>query len=225
MNAIEQLHGYIREKYPAATAELTPPLREAGMWSLDVDLTDKHLAIQWSSTTAFGISSANNENFGEGPDEVFSTFESTKRRVDELLTTSERTSPEISILLSRLREHRGITQQELADRLGVRQATISGIEHRHDVQLSTVRRVIEALGGILEIFAVFSDARYRLNMSSSEYRYSPPPTISQTSISIFKVALPDATDIFTFLRETGSLRRASETASNIREKHAVIEMP
>ena len=52
---------------------------------------------------------------------------------------------------------------ELAARMGVRQSTISGIERRDDVQFSSIRRVIEALGGKLEILASFPDASYRIN--------------------------------------------------------------
>jgi hypothetical protein len=36
------------------------------------------------------------------------------------------------------------------------------MERRSDIQFGTLRRVIKALGGSLEIFAVFSDARYRV---------------------------------------------------------------
>jgi transcriptional regulator with XRE-family HTH domain len=224
MNNIQQLHDYIRKTYPAAKTELSPPLHEGGIWSLDVDLAEKQLAIQWSPATRFGLSSVNSENFGEGPDEVLDQLELAQRRVDELLTTTERTSPGFAILISRLRERRGITQQELADRLGVRQATISGIEHRDDVQLSTLRRVIEALGGVLEVFGVFPDAHYRLNMPSDQYLSSPVPTISLESIRSAEHGLLQA-NRFTLLKETGALKGASETAWAIREKHAVIEMP
>src|SRR5258708_4525734 len=128
MSSINALHEYIQRKYPDATTNLTAPLRPEGMWSLDVDLKDKHLAIQWSSTTGFGVSSASNDSFGEGPDEVFTSLDRVQERVDGLLTTIDRTSPPIGVLLSRLRELRGLTQRELAENLGLRQATISGFE-------------------------------------------------------------------------------------------------
>ena len=43
------------------------------------------------------------------------------------------------------------------------------MEHRDDIQFSTLRRVIKALGGSLEIFALFSDARYRLAPGSIDF--------------------------------------------------------
>ena len=50
MNKIQRLHDYIRKSYPEAASELTRPLHKGGIWSLDVDLADKHLDIQWSPT-------------------------------------------------------------------------------------------------------------------------------------------------------------------------------
>jgi transcriptional regulator with XRE-family HTH domain len=223
MNKIEQLRDHIRKSYPTATTELTRPLHKGGIWSLDVNLSDKHLDIQWSPTTKFGLSSVSNESFGEGPDETFEQLEPTQRRVDQLLETAERTSPAFPILISRLRERRGITQQEMANRLGVRQATISGMEHRDDVQISTLRRVIEALEGALEIFAVFPDSRYRINMPRFDYVSSSAPTLGLKTVETAKPERLHA-QVFTLLEENGALPRASEIALSIRAEHAVLEM-
>lgn len=55
--------------------------------------------------------------------------------------------------LSRLRQHANLSQQALADKMGVSQANISKIEHGGDIQLSTLDRYITALGGKLSIHA------------------------------------------------------------------------
>ena len=47
------------------------------------------------------------------------------------------------------------TQEELAASLGVGQDTVSRIEQRSDVLLSTLRRYVEAMGGELELVARF----------------------------------------------------------------------
>ena len=47
------------------------------------------------------------------------------------------------------------TQAEMAQALGVRQDTISRLEQRSDMLLSTMRRYVEAMGGKLEIVATF----------------------------------------------------------------------
>lgn len=67
-----------------------------------------------------------------------------------------------SLKLVRIRESQRITQQELARRTDVSQANISRIEAQDDLYLSTLRKYIEALGGKLEIHAVFPEGEYDL---------------------------------------------------------------
>ena len=50
-----------------------------------------------------------------------------------------------------------LTQDELAQSLGVGQDTISRLERKSDMLLSTLRRHIEAMGGRLELVAYFPD--------------------------------------------------------------------
>ncbi|MCB1017549.1 MAG: helix-turn-helix transcriptional regulator [Acidimicrobiales bacterium] len=59
--------------------------------------------------------------------------------------------------LDELRRARHITQEELAAALGVRQPSVSRLEHGDDAKLSTLRAYVEALGGRLELAAVFDD--------------------------------------------------------------------
>ena len=47
------------------------------------------------------------------------------------------------------------TQEELAASLGVGQDTVSRIERRSDILLSTLRRYVEAMGGELKLVARF----------------------------------------------------------------------
>lgn len=49
------------------------------------------------------------------------------------------------------------TQEDLAATLGVGQDTISRMEQRSDMLLSTLRRYIEGMGGKLELVAQFPD--------------------------------------------------------------------
>jgi hypothetical protein len=66
---------------------------------------------------------------------------------------------EDALALADLRQSRHITQVQLADDLGITQGNVSRLEGRSDVYLSTLRRYVEALGGRLEITAVFGDER------------------------------------------------------------------
>ena len=66
--------------------------------------------------------------------------------------------------LAEVRKGQGVTQRELAQRIGVSQNRISKIEKGefHKTQLVTVRKYIEALGGRLDIIATFGGQRIPL---------------------------------------------------------------
>lgn len=66
-----------------------------------------------------------------------------------------RTEPE-AYALGDVRRARDVTQVELAGRLAVAQATVSKFE-KSNPAVSTLRRYVEALGGHLELVAVFDD--------------------------------------------------------------------
>lgn len=59
--------------------------------------------------------------------------------------------------LKDLRKRAGQTQEELAAALGVGQDTISRLEKRSDMLLSTLRHYIECIGGQLTLVATFPD--------------------------------------------------------------------
>lgn len=64
--------------------------------------------------------------------------------------TEERLSTKVTGL-SALRRELGLTQVELADRLGMSQSDLSKLERRRDVRLSSLRGYAEALGGRLRV--------------------------------------------------------------------------
>lgn len=59
--------------------------------------------------------------------------------------------------LKELRKRSGQTQEELAHELGVGQDTISRLEKRSDMLLSTLRHYVESIGGHLALVATFPD--------------------------------------------------------------------
>ena len=61
------------------------------------------------------------------------------------------------VSLYRLREQRGLTQIDLAKQLDVTQGNVSRVENASDLYVSTLARYVEALGGHLELNAVFPD--------------------------------------------------------------------
>ncbi len=65
--------------------------------------------------------------------------------------------------LQELRQVRMLSQEKLAEKLNEKQATVSKLEHRADMYISTLRNVIKAMGGELEIKAKFPDGEVRIN--------------------------------------------------------------
>jgi DNA-binding XRE family transcriptional regulator len=55
------------------------------------------------------------------------------------------------MLLAEIRKTVGLTQEQLASSLGIKQPTLSRLESQTDMQISTLRHLVEALGGQLEI--------------------------------------------------------------------------
>ncbi|MGD0018107.1 MAG: XRE family transcriptional regulator [Candidatus Limnocylindrales bacterium] len=64
-----------------------------------------------------------------------------------------------ALALAEIRTHRGLTQVDVARVLQTSQASVSKIERREDLYLSTLRGFVEALGGKLELSAVFPEGR------------------------------------------------------------------
>jgi len=59
------------------------------------------------------------------------------------------------LTLQDLRKAQALTQERLADLLGIKQENVSRIEQRSDLLLSTLRNYVAALGGELELVARF----------------------------------------------------------------------
>ena len=64
--------------------------------------------------------------------------------------------------LRELRVEAGKTQTEVAEVAAMTQAELSKFERRDDHLISTLRRYVEALGGELEVVAVFDNKRIAL---------------------------------------------------------------
>jgi DNA-binding XRE family transcriptional regulator len=79
-------------------------------------------------------------------------------------------------LLRELRLEQDVTQEQLAALMGIRQASLSKIEHQDDLLVSTLRRYVEALGGALEIRARFPEHTVTLR------RYGSPSAVPGTDL-------------------------------------------
>lgn len=67
------------------------------------------------------------------------------------------------MLLSEARKLRGLSQKELADALNIKQPTLSRLEGKNDMQISTLQKIVEALGGRLIVVAQFPEGDANLS--------------------------------------------------------------
>ena len=75
-----------------------------------------------------------------------------RQRVEEIVRAYDAV-----LELADLRESLGVTQAELACALGVSQPNVSKLEGKGDMRISTLGAYVAALGGRLEVKAVFPD--------------------------------------------------------------------
>jgi predicted transcriptional regulator len=59
------------------------------------------------------------------------------------------------VSLKDLRESCGVTQEELAERTGFQQNSISRLERQDDIKLSTLKKYVEGLGGTVSVHVMF----------------------------------------------------------------------
>jgi transcriptional regulator with XRE-family HTH domain len=74
--------------------------------------------------------------------------------------------------LRELRKARKLTQVRLAKTLRINQDSVSRLEKRSDLLLSTLRKAVEAMGGTLSLVAEFPDRRPVVLSALGE---DPPP--------------------------------------------------
>ena len=69
----------------------------------------------------------------------------------------------IEMALQELRQTRHLTQQQVADILNLNQAALSKMENQTDMRVSTLRRILAAMGGELKIIAQFPEGEVVIN--------------------------------------------------------------
>jgi transcriptional regulator with XRE-family HTH domain len=85
------------------------------------------------------------------------------RRTQELLA---------ELLLSEVRQLTGKSQQQVAQALGIKQPSLSKLEKQSDMQISTLRKIVTALGGELEVLAKFPKGTVKIDQFDRSPRRS-----------------------------------------------------
>lgn len=67
-----------------------------------------------------------------------------------------------ALSLAEIRNELGITQEELAKRLNIKQSAVSKLEKREGISLSKLSELIEAMGGEVEINVKFPKKKFAL---------------------------------------------------------------
>jgi len=159
------------QRFLAVLAEMAPEARprvergdgQAGGWWIDVP-GENSVVVEWWPRLGFGLAIGEGWGDGEGPSEIVGTPERAARRVAQFLAQG-RVKPPTG--LRALRELYETTQEEIAAKLGVNQEAVSRLEGRADCRIETIGKYVKALGGHMEIRAVFPDGRLCIY---------PPPT-------------------------------------------------
>jgi transcriptional regulator with XRE-family HTH domain len=77
------------------------------------------------------------------------------------------------LLLSEIRRLEGKSQRQVADALGIKQPSLSKLEKQSDMQISTLYRIVKALGGELEVVARFPKRAVRMTQFTPASRRRP----------------------------------------------------
>jgi DNA-binding XRE family transcriptional regulator len=102
--------------------------------------------------------------YKDDPDWITNMARKFQELVDKMSPESRARTKELleNMALDELRAARELTQVTLAKLLNVSQSEVSKIENRADMYVSTLASYVKAMGGQLEICAVFPDGKVKI---------------------------------------------------------------
>lgn len=162
MEHIEEIVREIEKRIPGVRTRTERTESPRGPVWIDVTNGVHGVAVEWRQGMGFGLTSLPSDTLGEAADEIYESTVELVDRIQEVLSTGARTAPPQQALLKTLREHRRVSQEALARLIGVSQPNISRLEQRIDMNIRTLRNLVEAIGGRLEITARFGDDVIRI---------------------------------------------------------------
>jgi transcriptional regulator with XRE-family HTH domain len=74
----------------------------------------------------------------------------------------------LEMALQEIRQNRHLTQQQIASNLKLNQAALSKMENQSDIHVSTLRKIVTAMGGHLKLVAQFPDEEIVINQFDSD---------------------------------------------------------
>lgn len=161
---IEQLTRLVKQSLPRCAISVDAPHNARGNWLLDVTVGKRRQTLEYRPGKGFGLF-RDEAGYGEGPAEIYRTPERAAQRLIQLL--GARHGKGTHLKLKHVRELYGLSQVQLAKKVGIKQSAISRFEQRDEVKLSTLAAAIKALGGKLELRAHFADANLPISLSKA----------------------------------------------------------
>jgi transcriptional regulator with XRE-family HTH domain len=87
------------------------------------------------------------------------------------------------LLLSEIRKLTGKSQRQVADSLAMKQPSLSKLEKQTDMQISTLRKIVQALGGDLEILARFPSGTVKIEQFDTRRTKRPVPSATSRKLA------------------------------------------
>jgi hypothetical protein len=163
MSPIDQINDTLATEFPDAEIVFRKSDDPDGVQLLNIYSGELEVVVEWKQGQAFGLSCFRSDaddldGAYDAPDEWYSSPSAVFHRISSLLL-DEQTTRDVAVCIGDLRRQLGISQVKLSATLAVTQATYSKQERRTDMMVSTLRKAIEAMGGILRIEARFPDSQ------------------------------------------------------------------
>jgi transcriptional regulator with XRE-family HTH domain len=89
------------------------------------------------------------------------------------------------LLVSELRQLAGKSQREIAAKLGIKQPSIAKIEKQTDMQISTLEKIVNTLGGELEVLARFPKGAVKIRQLGSAIKRNARSHSSVDELQLF----------------------------------------
>ncbi|MEZ5944354.1 MAG: helix-turn-helix transcriptional regulator [Planctomycetaceae bacterium] len=163
MSPLEQIKEALSSNFPDIEIVVRKADDPNGMQFLNVYSDNLEVSVEWKPDRGFGLSSFRSDAHDldgayDAPDEWYKSPNAVFHRISSLLIDEQETRA-VAMCLGAIRRELGISQEQLCVALEVTQATYSKQERRSDMKVSTLRKAIEAMGGVLRIEARFPDSQ------------------------------------------------------------------
>ncbi len=113
-------------------------------------------------------------------DELVKRTTTKKTRARAVVRTQELLA---ELLLSEVRQLTGKSQHQVAEALGIKQPSLSKLEKQSDMQISTLQKIVKALGGELEVLAKFPKGTVKIDQFDPSRRRSGHPVPQELQLS------------------------------------------